>query len=205
MNCHIALDLKRVFDIAVSSVVLTLLLPLIGIIALAIKLDDGGPVLYVQDRAGKESREFWCYKFRTMIVGAEDTGLKLEVSEEDARITRVGRFLRRWTLDELPQFFNVLKGEMSIVGPRPTLMSQVARYSPHQRCRLAVQPGMVGWAWIHGRNRLPWRERIERDIWYVNHWSFWLDMYILIRALPLLIRREGVYGDDGMVRDFEQD
>jgi lipopolysaccharide/colanic/teichoic acid biosynthesis glycosyltransferase len=203
MNRCIQLTIKRAFDIVVSFIVLSLLSPLIGIIALAIKLDDKGPVLYIQDRVGKDGTTFRCYKFRTMVVGAEKNGLGLEVAKEDSRITRVGRFLRHWTLDEIPQVFNVLKGDMSIVGPRPTVPSQVARYTPWQQRRLEAKPGMAGWAWIHGRNRPSWAERIELDIWYVDHWSLWLDFVILLKAVGILLRREGVYGEDGVVRDLE--
>jgi lipopolysaccharide/colanic/teichoic acid biosynthesis glycosyltransferase len=148
-----------------------------------------------------------------MIVGAENKGLPrgisipqglgLEVAQNDPCITRVGRFLRHWTLDEIPQLLNVLKGDMSIVGPRPTVPSQVARYTPWQRRRLEVKPGMTGWAWIHGRNRPSWSERIELDVWYVDHRSFWLDLYILLRAFLMLFRREGLYGVDGVVHDLE--
>ena len=205
MSRRLQLGLKRIFDIVVSSPALVILSPLIGLIALAVRLDDGGPVLYVQSRVGKEGRTFHCYKFRTMVVGAEKKGLKLEVSQDDPRITSVGRFLRCWSLDELPQLFNVLKGEMSIVGPRPTVMSHIVRYTPQQRRRLEIRPGMVGWAWVHGRNRLSWPKRIEFDLWYADHWSLWLDMCILLRALPMLLRREGVYGDDGVVRDFDDE
>jgi len=203
MTHLVQLVLKRVFDVLASAISLVLLSPLIALIASAIKLDDGGPVFFVQERAGEDGKPFRCVKFRTMVVGAEKTGLGLEVAKDDERITRVGRFLRHWTLDELPQFFNVLKGEMSIVGPRPTVMSQVVRYAPQQHRRLNVKPGMTGWAWIHGRNRLSWSERIELDVWYVDHWSFWIDLYILVKAFLLLLRREGVYGEDGVVRDFK--
>ncbi len=194
---------KRTFDIIVSLVALSLLSPLIALIALAIKLDDRGPVLFVQERAGKDGKPFGCVKFRTMVVGAAAMGRGLEIAPGDERITRVGRFLRSLTLDEIPQMLNIVKGDMSIVGPRPTVMSQVARYTPHQRRRLEVKPGMAGWAWIHGRNRLPWSERIEMDIWYVDHWSFWLDLKILFKAFLMLFRREGVYGQDGTVRDLD--
>ena len=203
MNRKIALALKRAFDIVVSFIALTLLSPLMALITLAIKLDDGGPVLYVQDRVGKDGKIFRCYKFCTMVVGAERKGLGLEVTQNDPRITRVGRFLRHWTLDEIPQLFNVLKGDMSIVGPRPTVSSQVARYTPWQRRRLEVKPGMAGWAWIHGRNNPPWAERIELDIWYVDHWSLRLDLYILLKAFLMLFRREGLYGVDGVVHDLK--
>ena len=200
---RLSLLVKRLFDIVVSFTVLTLLSPLSGLIALAIKLDGGGPVFYVQDRVGRDARIFRCYKFRTMVVGAENKGLGLEVARDDCRITRVGHFLRQWTLDEIPQLFNVLKGDISIVGPRPTVPSQVARYTPWQRRRLEVKPGLTGWAWIHGRNAIPWLERIELDIWYVDHWSLRLDLSILLKAVPLLFRREGLYGEDGIVHDLE--
>lgn len=197
------LALKRAFDIVVSLIVLTLLSPLIGFIALAIKFDDGGPVLYVQDRVGKDGKIFRCYKFRTMVVGAEHKGLGLQVAKDDPRITRTGWFLRHWTLDELPQLINVLKGEMSIVGPRPGLPHQAALYTPRQRRRLEVKPGMAGWAWIHGRNNLSWAKRIELDLWYADHWSLWLDFYILLKAFPVMLRREGLYGMDGIARDLK--
>ena len=205
MSRKIQCALKRTFDIIIAGTALLVLSPVIAVIALvalAIRLDDRGPIIFSQERVGKAGRPFAAYKFRTMIVGAEKVGLGLAVKQDDERITRVGRFLRHWTLDEIPQIFNVLKGDMGIVGPRPTVMSQVARYTPFQRRRLEVQPGMAGWAWIHGRNRLPWDKRIELDVWYVDHWSFWLDLFILFKAFLLLLRREGVYGDDGVVRDL---
>lgn len=203
MSRRIGLAIKRALDIIVSLTALTLLSPLMALIALAIKLNDGGPVLYVQDRVGKDGKIFRCYKFRTMVVGAENKGLGLEVAQNDPRITRVGRFLRHWTLDEIPQLFNVLRGDMSIVGPRPTVPSQVGRYTPWQRRRLEVKPGMAGWAWIHGRNQPLWSERIELDVWYVDHWSLQLDLYILLRAFFMLLHREGLYGADGVVHDLE--
>jgi len=203
MNRHIALILRRSFDVLVSAIALILLSPFMALIALAIKLNDGGPVLYVQDRVGKDGKTFRCYKFRTMVVGAENKGLGLEVAQNDSRITRAGRFLRHWTLDEVPQLINVLKGEMSIVGPRPGLPHQADRYTPRQRRRLEVKPGMAGWAWIHGRNQLSWSERIELDVWYVDHWSLRLDFYILARAFVQLFRREGLYGVDGIAHDLE--
>ncbi len=195
--------LKRIFDVMSAGTALIALSPIIAMIAVAIKLDDRGPIIYTQERVGKDGRPFAAYKFRTMVVGAEKMGLGLEVAKDDTRITRVGRVLRHWTLDEVPQLLNILRGEMSIVGPRPTVMSQVTRYTPYQRRRLEVKPGMAGWAWIHGRNRLTWNERIELDIWYIDHWSFWLDLKIFFKAFLLLFRREGVYGDDGIARDLE--
>ena len=191
---NIALAAKRLFDLLVSASVLALFSPLLVLIALAIKLDDGGPILFVQDRVGRGRRNFRCYKFRTMVLGAETIGSGFIVTANDARITRVGRLLRLWTLDEIPQLVNVLKGEMSIVGPRPWVPAQAACCSPADSRRFNLKPGMAGWAWIHGRNRLPWDERVRLDLWYVDHWSLGLDFYILARAFVLLFLRDGVYG-----------
>jgi lipopolysaccharide/colanic/teichoic acid biosynthesis glycosyltransferase len=203
VNRPVQLALKRAFDVVVSSITLLLLSPIIGLLALAIKWNDGGPVLYVQERVGLRGQVFRCFKFRTMVVGAEYQGLGLAVAQNDERITRIGYTLRRWSLDEIPQLWNVWRGEMSLVGPRPTVMSQVLRYTPEQRRRLEVKPGMAGWAWIHGRNRLPWPERIALDVWYVEHWSLGLDLSILAQAFVLMLRREGVYGADGVTHDLE--
>ena len=186
--------IKRAFDIAVAAVVLLGLSPVIAIIGIAIKLGDRGPVFFVQERVGRRQKRFRCYKFRTMTVGAESAGRGLTVAKDDERITWVGRFLRLWTLDELPQLVNVLKGEMSIVGPRAWVSDQAALCSPAEKRRFDVRPGMAGWAWIHGRNRVPWEERIRLDVWYVDHWSLGLDFFILAKAFILLFRREGVYG-----------
>jgi len=191
---RIGLALKRSFDLVVAATVLILLSPLIALISLAIKLNDGGAILFVQDRVGKDGRRFRCYKFRTMIIGAETEGSKLTVTEGDPRITRVGGFLRLWTLDELPQLLNVLKGDMSIVGPRPWVPSEAAHCPPSKKRRFEFRPGLAGWAWIHGRNLLPWDERIHLDLWYIDHWSLSLDFYILAKAFVLLFRRDGVYG-----------
>jgi len=191
---EIALGLKRLFDIVVAASALCSLSPLIALIWLAIKLDDGGPVLFIQDRVGKNRRNFRCYKFRTMILGVESIGNGLTVTADDSRITRVGRLLRLWTLDEIPQLINVLIGDMSIVGPRPWVAAQAAYCSPADSRRFNFKPGMAGWAWIHGRNRLPWGERVRMDVWYVDHWSLLLDFSIVAKAFVLLFRRSGVYG-----------
>jgi len=193
-----SLSIKRLFDLAVSAGALILLSPLVALVALAIKLDDGGPVLFAQDRVGKGRRNFRCYKFRTMVLGAETVGNGLTVTANDSRITAVGRQLRLWTLDEIPQLINILKGEMSIVGPRPWVPAQAAYCSPADSRRFDRKPGMAGWAWIHGRNRLPWDERVRLDLWYVDHWSLGLDFYILAKAFVLLFRRDGVYGGDSV-------
>ena len=194
MTRTVALACKRLFDFCVATGVLAVLSPLIGLISLAIKLDDGGPILFSQNRVGKGRRNFRCYKFRTMVVGAESIGNKLKVTADDARITRIGRRLRLWTLDEIPQLFNVVKGDMSIVGPRPWVPSEAEYCPPADRRRFDMPPGMAGWAWIHGRNRLPWNDRVRLDLWYVDHWALWLDFYILAKAFVLLFRRDGVYG-----------
>jgi len=190
---NVALAFKRLFDLLVAASVLVLLSPLIALISLAIRLDDGGPILFVQDRVGRSRRRFRCYKFRTMVLEAESIGQGLKVTADDPRITRVGRLLRLWTLDEIPQLVNILKGNMSIVGPRPWVPSEAAYCSPADGRRFEFKPGMAGWAWIHGRNRLPWEERIRLDLWYVDRWSLWLDFYILVKAFVLLFRRHGVY------------
>ena len=173
-----------------------ILSPLLGLAALAAKLEDGGPVLYRQMRVGKDGAEFELLKLRTMVVGAETKGAGPAVSQGDPRITRVGRILRRLSLDELPQLWNVARGEMSLIGPRPTLAYQVERYTEHQRRRLEVRPGLTGWAQVHGRASLPWDDRIELDVWYVDHRSARVDLKIL--ALTPLALFSGTYkGESG--------
>ena len=193
---------KRLMDLVLSGLALLITFPLFAIIAVAIKLDSSGPVFYVQDRVGKDGKVFRCYKFRSMIVNAEKIGLGLEVAKDDHRITRVGKVLRHWRLDEIPQCFNVLKGDMSVVGPRATIPSQVERYTPYQRRRLEMKPGMAGWAFVNGNNATPWEKRIELDVWYIDHWSLWLDFVILLKAVGVVLRREGLYDAEGMVRDL---
>src|SRR5438067_7209068 len=183
-------------DAAVGGLGLVASSPLLAAAALAIKLEDGGPILYRQSRVGKDGVDFELLKLRTMVVGAETQGAGFAVSEGDSRITRVGRTLRRLSLDELPQLWNVVRGEMSIIGPRPTLRYQVERYTAHQRRRLAVKPGITGWAQVHGRASLPWDERIELDVWYVEHRSPWLDVKILALT-PFALFRGTYKGQTG--------
>jgi len=173
---------KRAFDVVAGSLILLLVSPLLLVAAFGILVDDWGPVLYRQRRVGKDEEEFELLKLRTMVVGAETMGAGLAVNEGDPRITRVGRLLRRLSLDELPQLWNVIRGDMSLIGPRPTLAYQVERYTPRQRRRLEVKPGITGWAQVHGRAKLPWDERIELDVWYVEHQSAWLDLKILAKT-----------------------
>jgi lipopolysaccharide/colanic/teichoic acid biosynthesis glycosyltransferase len=177
---------NRAADLAVAGTALVLSSPVLALAALAVKLEDGGPVLYRQTRVGKDGVDFELLKLRTMVVGAEHQGAGFAVDAGDARITRAGALLRRLSLDELPQLWNVVRGDMSIIGPRPTLRYQVDRYTPHQRHRLDVKPGITGWAQIHGRARLPWAERIELDVWYVEQRSPLLDLKILART-PLAL------------------
>jgi lipopolysaccharide/colanic/teichoic acid biosynthesis glycosyltransferase len=186
---------KRVLDIAIAGAALVLSGPLLLAIAIAIRLEDRGPALLRQRRVGRNGEDFDLFKFRTMIADAHKVGTGWLIAERDPRITRVGRLLRKWSLDELPQVFNVLRGDMSIVGPRPTLRYQVDQYTPFQRRRLEVPPGITGWAQIQGRNSLRWPERIERDVWYVEHRSLRLDLVILARTIPMLMRPTAVYND----------
>ena len=188
--------MNRALDVALAGLGLAVTSPALAIAAVSIKLEDGGPVLYRQRRAGLHGTEFDLLKLRTMEVGAEQKGAGYAVNEGDPRITHVGRVLRRLSIDELPQLWNVVRGDMSLVGPRPTLAYQVARYTPRQRLRLAVKPGITGWAQIHGRARLPWDERIELDVWYVEHRSPWLDLRILART-PLALFAGTYKGETG--------
>jgi lipopolysaccharide/colanic/teichoic acid biosynthesis glycosyltransferase len=184
---------ERLVDLSLSLAGSILTAPVVALLALAVRLESPGHPLYTQTRAGKDGRPFSIYKLRTMVTGAEFTGAGLAIQEGDARITRVGRFLRRYSLDELPNLYNVLRGEMSIVGPRPTLPAQVAQYTDRQRGRLAVKPGITGWAQINGRASLPWAERIELDIWYVEHRSLALDLRILTKTLGMVLSGQGLY------------
>jgi lipopolysaccharide/colanic/teichoic acid biosynthesis glycosyltransferase len=187
---------NRAVDVTLAGAALVAASPLLALAALAIKLEDGGPILYRQTRVGKDGVDFELLKLRTMVVGAETMGAGLAVNRGDPRITRVGRLLRRTSLDELPQLWNVVRGEMSVIGPRPTLRYQVERYDERQRRRLEVKPGLTGWAQVNGRAALPWAERIELDVWYVEHRSPLLDLKILART-PLALFRGTYKGTTG--------
>jgi lipopolysaccharide/colanic/teichoic acid biosynthesis glycosyltransferase len=178
--------LNRAADIAVAGAALVVAAPALALAALAVKLTSPGPALYRQMRVGKGGADFELLKLRTMVIGAEAQGAGYAVNRSDPRITPVGRVLRRLSLDELPQLWNVVRGDMSIVGPRPTLRYQVERYTPRQRRRLEVKPGITGWAQVHGRATLPWEERIELDVWYVEHRSLRLDLLIMAKT-PLAL------------------
>ena len=188
--------MNRAFDVAIGGAGLVVASPLLAAAALAVKLEDGGPVLYRQSRVGKDGADFELLKLRTMVVGAEHQGAGFAVDRGDTRITRVGRVLRRLSLDELPQLWNVVRGDMSMIGPRPTLRYQVEQYDARQRHRLDVKPGITGWAQIHGRAALPWAERIELDLWYVRHRTPKTDTLILLRT-PLSLFRGTYKGASG--------
>jgi lipopolysaccharide/colanic/teichoic acid biosynthesis glycosyltransferase len=185
--------IRRLIDIVVSSVALALSAPLLGLAALAIRLESRGRAIYRQRRTGRDGVPFDVFKLRTMVDGAEHIGAGLAVNANDSRITRVGGLLRRTSLDELPNLLNVLRGEMSLIGPRPTLPVQVAQYSERQRRRLAVKPGITGWAQVNGRASLPWAERIELDLYYIEHRSLALDLKILARTPAMVLGGGGLY------------
>jgi lipopolysaccharide/colanic/teichoic acid biosynthesis glycosyltransferase len=199
--------IRRAVDVVVSATLLALSAPLLAAALVAIRLESPGHPLYRQRRVGKDGRPFDVLKLRTMVAGAERIGAGLAVDEHDSRITRVGALLRRASLDELPNLLNVLRGEMSLIGPRPTLPAQVHSYTPRQRGRLAIRPGITGWAQVNGRAALPWSERIELDLYYIEHRSLALDLRILWRTPAIVLGGSGLYkgqtggweeaGDDG--------
>ncbi len=189
---------RRAFDIAVAAGVLLAAAPVIAIALVAIRLESKGKAIYRQRRVGRDGREFDVLKLRTMVDGAEKLGAGLAVDAGDARITRVGALLRRTSIDELPNLVNVLRGEMAIIGPRPTVPAQVAQYTDRERGRLAIAPGITGWAQVNGRASLPWAQRIELDLWYIEHRSWRLDRQILWRSVRMVFGGDGLYkGETG--------
>jgi len=186
----------RALDIVIAAAALVVLSPVLALAALAIRLESRGPVIYRHRRVGRHGEQFELLKLRTMVQGAETMGTGLYIEDRDPRITRTGRLLRRFSLDELPNLVNVLRGDLAIVGPRPTVSEQVDLYTDHQRRRLEVRPGITGWAQVNGRASLPWPERIELDVWYVEHRSLRLDLRILARTVKLLVTGRGLYSQD---------
>lgn len=184
---------KRALDLAVAVPLLVLLAPVMAAIAFLVRRDSPGPALFRQERIGFAGRPFTLLKFRTMVVGAEGMGAGLAVLAGDDRITPLGHRLRHLSLDELPQLWNIARGDMSLVGPRPTVASQVERYTPHQRRRLLARPGLTGLAQVSGRNSIPWSERIEIDVRYVDRWTMRRDLAIMLRTALVVLRREGTY------------
>ena len=185
--------IRRAVDIVVSSLALLLSAPVLAVAALAVRLESPGPIVYRQARSGLNGHEFEVLKLRTMVDGAEHIGAGLAINQNDSRITRVGAFLRRTSIDELPNLLNVLRGEMSLIGPRPTLPVQVAQYTPRQRERLQIKPGITGWAQVNGRASMPWPERIELDLYYIEHRSLALDLQILKRTVAMVLGGEDLY------------
>jgi lipopolysaccharide/colanic/teichoic acid biosynthesis glycosyltransferase len=187
-----------VLDVLVASLLLVVFSPILIAALIATRLESPGSPIYRQRRVGKDRKPFELYKIRTMVTGAEHIGAGLAVNEGDPRITRVGALLRRFSLDELPNLVNVLQGDLAIVGPRPTIQAQVDQYTERQRRRLEVKPGITGWAQVNGRAALPWHERIELDIWYVERRSLWLDLKILAMTARMLVSGHGLYkGETG--------
>ena len=189
---------RRGLDLVIAGVLSAVTAPVVALLALAVRLESPGHPIYTQTRVGKDGALFEIYKLRTMVHGAEFTGAGLAIQEGDDRITRLGRFLRRYSLDELPNLWNVLRGEMSVIGPRPTLQVQVDQYTQRERGRLTVKPGITGWAQVNGRASLPWSERIELDLWYVEHRTLALDFEILVRTVRMVVTGQGLYkGETG--------
>ena len=190
--------IRRAIDLVAGGVALVVAAPIVAIAMVAIRLESRGHPIYKQRRVGKDGREFDVLKLRTMVDGAEHIGAGLAVNENDSRVTRVGAVLRRTSLDELPNLLNVVRGDMSLIGPRPTIPVQVAQYTPRQRGRLAIRPGITGWAQVHGRAALPWSERIELDLYYIEHRSLALDVRILWRTVTIVFGGSGLYkGETG--------
>lgn len=185
---------KSFWDKVLSFILFLLFLPIIILISFLIKTDDQGPVFFRQKRVGRNSKEFILFKFRTMIINAENMGNGVYCKKDDSRITRIGKYLRRYSLDEIPQLINIIIGDMSFIGPRPTLKYQVDKYNDHQKKRLLVKPGITGWAQVNGRNAIPWSKRIELDVWYIENWSLRLDLKIIWMTLFHHPTQE-IYGD----------
>jgi lipopolysaccharide/colanic/teichoic acid biosynthesis glycosyltransferase len=190
---QVQLVLKRLLDVAIASIAILILLPVFLAIALLVRLSSPGPILFRQERLGKLGTTFTIYKFRTMVDGAVNIGAGLNTFKGDPRITPVGKFLREYHLDELPQLFNVLKGDMSLVGPRPLLPLELPKYSDRQKRRLLVSPGITAWEAVNGGLDNTREQRIELDLWYVDRWNFWIDLLILARTIPVVLRKEGAY------------
>lgn len=180
---------KRVFDLAVALLGLLLSMPIMLIVAILVRLFLGKPIIFKQARPGLNGKPFFLYKFRSMTDECDPSG---EPLPNDQRLTKFGRLLRATSLDELPELWNVLKGDMSLVGPRPLRMHYLERYSPHQARRHEVKPGITGWAQINGRNAVSWEEKFDLDVWYVDNWSLWLDIKILLRTLSVVFSRQGI-------------
>ena len=183
--------IKRVFDIAFSIIGILFMVPVWIVIGIAIKLTSKGPIFYIHKRVGLKGREFNCYKFRSMYVGSKENILVSDPGDE--RVTKIGHFIRKTSLDETPQLINVLVGDMSVVGPRPALLSQVKEFTASETDKLLVKPGLTGWTQVNGRNMLPYKKRLELDSWYAKHWTLLLDFKIIFKTLFVIFKQEGIY------------
>jgi lipopolysaccharide/colanic/teichoic acid biosynthesis glycosyltransferase len=192
--------LKRCLDLAAATGLLIVSAPIILLAAICIKLDSPGPVFFRQQRAGKNGHLFQIWKLRTMVVNAVNHGAGLMTFQNDPRITRIGTWLRKYRIDELPQVFNILHGEMSLVGPRPLLPDYLDAYTERDRRRLLVKPGATGWQQVNGGSRNTWDERITLDLWYVDNWSLWLDLKVIFLTVLVVLKADSVYGSDGWQR-----
>ena len=202
MSSWLSSPLRRAADVVIAALALAVTSPVLLAALVAIRLESRGHAVFRQRRVGRDGVAFELFKLRTMVHGAEGMGSGLVVDQGDARITRVGAFLRRTSLDELPNLVNVLRGEMSVIGPRPTVQVQVDRYSDRQRLRLAARPGLTGWAQVNGRASLPWAERIELDLWYIQHATWRLDLRILVASARMAVTGHGLYrGETGGWRE----
>jgi undecaprenyl phosphate N,N'-diacetylbacillosamine 1-phosphate transferase len=194
---------KKIADFLIALIVLVILIPLFLFVALLIKLDSKGSVFFRQKRVGRNGKVFKIWKFRTMVERSENIGLGIEVSKNDPRITKVGNFLRRFGIDELPQVINIVFGQMSLVGPRAALPFQFEKYSELERRRVLMKPGITNINILKGWNTSSWKERIEWDIWYIENWSLLLDLKILLITPFVVLSGKGQYGKDGTVKDYE--
>jgi lipopolysaccharide/colanic/teichoic acid biosynthesis glycosyltransferase len=197
------LVIKRVLDLLLAGLGLMVIAPLLGAIAIAVRLSSPGPIFFIQERLGRYGKPFRIYKFRTMVDGAVNLGAGLDTFAGDPRVTAVGKVLREYHLDELPQLFNVLRGEMSLVGPRPLLLSSLATYQDWEKRRLLLPPGMTAWEAVQGGLLNTIDERIALDVWYVDHFTVWLDLWILLKTIPVVLTRAGTYGKNGSEKGRE--
>ncbi|MDD4202714.1 MAG: sugar transferase [Candidatus Omnitrophica bacterium] len=203
MGKKIQKGFKRIIDILSAFSIIICLLPLLLILAVLIKVTSKGPVFYLSKRVGINGKTFDMVKFRTMVDNAVNIGAGIETYKHDPRITVIGVFLRKWSIDEIPQVFNIIKGDMSFIGPRPALPHQVEKYTAEERKRLEMRPGISGWAQVRGRNLLSWKERIKKDIFYIDNFSLFLDIKIFFMTFWVILSQKGVYGNDGKVKDYE--
>ena len=200
---NLQIKIKYTLDFLLALLLLLILAPLFLIIAILIKLESRGPVFFLQERVGQNQRLFQIFKFRSMLNKSVDEQKGVSLGQDDQRITKVGKFLRDWSLDEIPQLVNILKGEMSFVGPRPTLKYQVDQYTEHQLQRLKMRPGITGYAQVNGRNSLSWTKRIELDVFYIQHYSLWFDVKIFCKTPLIIFGKKGTYGADGTNPDLD--